>query len=269
MEMDDQLIIQPCLLRGAEDLPSDTPLYKYLSIEAFLYFLHFNRLTLSRFVNWPDSYEGFRYQFIKQFKKEPQFAGLTKNDFFGSCWTLQTEDIRLYDNSKEHGRAVEDLQRNGSASMWEAYCRSGGVRIKTSLGKIDDVLRNNLGAFKIFRGKVYYEPVTDWQKTTQASDLVLTLFMKRIAFRHEAEYRYILAPKTSIKKPIVTVPFGDFSEFLDEVLICPATNSTKWISRTLYNIIAEIVTLKKWQKPSCKISQLYGLISESIGNREL
>lgn len=265
----DLSIIQPCLLQGKGDLPKDTPLYKYLSVEAFLYLFHFRLLTFSRLASWPDAYEGFRYQFFKEFKRDPQFAEITRNDFWGSCWTLQTEDIRLYDNTKEHALAVEDLQRNGSASMWETYCRNGGVRIKTSLDKMNDVLKNNLASFKIFRGKVYYEPVTDWQKTTKTSDLVSTLFMKRIAFRHEAEYRYILVPKTSEKKTMITAPIGDLFEFLDEVLIRPATNSTKWISRTLYNIVAEIAIARRCRKPFCKISQLYGVISEAIGNSRM
>jgi hypothetical protein len=269
MDYEYQLKIQPCLQKGEKDLPNEAPLYKYLSIEAFLYLLHYKQLTFSRFASWPDAYEGFRYQLLQQYKNDPQFAEITKDHFFGSCWTLQTEDSRLYDNRKEHLLAEEDLQRNGSAAMWEAYCRNGGVRIKTSLGRINDLLENNLSSFKGFRGKVYYEARTDFQKTTKYSNVVSALFMKPVAFRHEAEYRYILVPKTSVKKTIVTVPFGDLFEFIDEVLISPANNSTKWISRTLYKIVAEDAIARRWQKPFCKISQLYGLISESIGNREL
>lgn len=149
------------MLQGDDDLPHNTPLYKYLSIEAFLYLCHFKRLAFSRFISWPDAYEGFRYQLLKQYKNDPRFAEITKDDFWGCCWTLQTGDSRLYDNRKEQLLAEEDLQRNGSAAMWEAYCRNGGVRIKTSLGKINDLIENNLSSFRGFRGKVYYEARTD------------------------------------------------------------------------------------------------------------
>lgn len=267
--MNDQIRVHPCLRKGEKDLPQDTPLYKYLPIEAFLYLMHFNILTFSRFASWPDAYEGARYELFKQFKNDPQFSGLTKNDFFGSCWTLHTEDSCLYKNKKEHKLAVEDLHRNGSASMWETYCRNGGVRIKTSLGKIDDLLNNSLNSYKVFRGSVYYESVIDFQKTTKTSDLVSTLFMKRLAFRHEAEYRYILVPNSSANKTLITIPFGVFFEFFDEVLISPGTNSTKWISRTLYNIVSEIAIARRYQKQFCKISQLYGPISETIGSSHM
>lgn len=268
MKTSDQLIIQPCLLHGDTDLPSETPLYKYISIEAFLYLRHFQRLTFSRFASWPDAYEVFRYQFFKSFKKDIQFAKITKDDFWGSCWTLQTEDIRLYDNIKEQSLANKDLQEHGSASMWETYCRNGGVRIKTSLGRINDLLTNRLAPYyKVFRGKVYYEPVTDWQKTTKTSDLISTLFMKRVAFRYEAEYRYILVSESPPSESVISVPFDDIFKFIDEVLISPTTNSRKWISRTLYSIVSERATIRKIQKQFCKISQLYGTISHGSSHR--
>ncbi|MHB8882966.1 MAG: hypothetical protein ACYC69_15840 [Thermodesulfovibrionales bacterium] len=266
--MNDQLKIQPCLLEGTEDLPCKTPLYKYMSIEAFLYLLHFKQLIFSRFVSWPDAYEVFRYEYLKQFgqaphEEAPLFAEVTKDDFYGSCWTLQTEDIRLYDNKKAHALAEEDLQRNGSASMWETYCRNGGVRIKTSIGKIDYLL-GTLESFLGYRGQVYYEARKDWQKTIKSPNLISTLLMKSVAFRHEAEYRYILVPTAPVNKTIIPIRFGNLFEFLDEVLVSPGTNSTKWISRTLYNIVSEIAIARRLKKQFCKISQLYGPISEEI-----
>lgn len=261
-------MVKACLSHGNNDLPSDTPLYKYLSIEAFLYLLHFNELTFSRFASWPDAYEGFRFQFLKELKKDRQFSGFTQKDFLGSCWSLQTEDRRLYDNEKAFARAMEDLQINGSASMWETYCRNGGVRIKTSIGKIDERLQRHHKDFQIFRGAVYYEARTDWQKTTK-SGLISSLFMKPVAFRHESEYRYILLPNISTGKVVVTVPFGDLFEFVDDVLVSPATKSNKWISRTLYNIVCKIAIARKHQKQFCKISQLYGQISLANGNRHM
>ncbi|MBI5641048.1 MAG: hypothetical protein HZA17_11545 [Nitrospirae bacterium] len=258
-------IIQPCLLHGELDLPGDTPIYRYLTIEAFLFLWHFKSLTFSRLVSWPDAYEGVRYEMFKAFKKDPHFSEITRNDFLGSCWSLQTEDNRLYENKKEQALAIADLKENGSAAMWDIYCKKGGVRIKTSISKVDRLLTDNWPTFRTFRGKVYYEPATDYQKTIKTTGLISTLFMKRVAFRHEAEYRYILIPGNPQKSNVLTASTGDLLEFLDEVLICPAIGSSKWISQTLHSMVAEHAEAYRCKKVFSRISQLYEPISEGIG----
>ena len=267
------------MLKGESDLPADTAIYKYLSIEAFLYLIKFQRLTFSRITNWSDAYEGSRFEFFKKAKNDQQFSKKRKDDFYACCWTLQTEDLCLYENTDEHKKALEELQRSGSASMWEGYCKNGGVRVKTTLGKMDALLQNKLknsDIFKMFRGRVYYEPSTSWDKTSKISDLISTLFMKRVPFRHEAEYRYILVLNETVKEPVISVMIDDLYNFFDEILISPATNSKKWITRTLYNISVGISinpersgTNSKNGNQFCKISQLYGSISETIGHYDM
>lgn len=44
-------MINPCLFEGEKDIPESTPLYKYLSVEAFLYLIEFERLTFSQTTN--------------------------------------------------------------------------------------------------------------------------------------------------------------------------------------------------------------------------
>lgn len=264
--------IESCLFSNETELPDETPIYKYLSIEAFLFLIEFNYLTFSRISKWPDHYEGARFEFFKEMKVKHKFSKKNKNDFFGSCWTLQAEESCLYEDPKDYQNAIDELQKNGSASMWDSFCKNGGVRIKTTLGKMNTLLEANLNRISIFRGRVFYEPEKSWGKTLCSSDLISKLFMKRVSFRHEAEYRYILVPNGKIKKPNIIVPIKDLFDFFDEILICPATASSKWITRTLYNIAVGISirpgysgTNYKNGKQFCRISQLYGLISESIG----
>jgi hypothetical protein len=175
--------IQVALLNGDHDLREDTPLYKYLSIKSFMDLIKFGRLSISRMISWSDKYEGVRFEYLQQFReKYPDFSGIKKDDFFGSCWTLQTEDACLHENHKEHRFALDDLQKDGSASMWEAYCNSGGVRIKTTIGKIDALLETICDKFIIFRGKVNYEASAIWKKIANSDPLVSTLFVKRIPY---------------------------------------------------------------------------------------
>ena len=272
--MKDESKIHVCSLQGHNDLSNGTPLYKYLSIEAFLYLVAFDRLTFSRFASWPDAYEGFRFEFFKKLKEDPQFRDTNKNNFFGSCWTLQADDICLYENEDEYKLAIEELQQNGSASMWESYCKNGGVRIKTTLEKINNLLEQLSGDFNIYRGKVYYEPAKYWNRSIKALNLASTLFMKRVSFRHETEYRFILVSKAPMRRTIVSAPITSLYEFLDEILISPAIPSRIWLSRTLYNIAAGLFEGKgsinnKNGKKFSKISQLYSVISEVVGHYQM
>lgn len=270
--MNNTLHIQPCLLEGEEDLPEDTPLYKYLPIESFLYLYEFNRINFTRITSWPDAYEGARYEFLKKAKKDKQFSEKGKNDFFGSCWSLQTEEICLYDRSEDHEMALEELKKNGSASMWDSYCRNGGVRIKTTLGKLNKIIANGINDAQAYRGKVYYEPVNSWNKTIKTYDVVSALFMKPISFRHEAEYRYIIVPNSPIEESIIPLKTGNLYDFIDEILVAPAIPSKKWVSRTIYNICVGIschpdchgINHKNGNQ-FCRVSPLYGVISGTVG----
>jgi len=264
--------IKSCLLEGEEDLPDETPLFKYLSIESFLYLVEFRRLNLSRITNWPDAYEGTRFEFFRKIKTQDEFSNNTKDDFYGSCWSLQTEEPCLYESQEVHKLAIDELYRNGSAAMWEAYCKNGGVRIKTTLKKLNALFLNGLANCSIYRGKVFYEPATSWNKTIKTSGLISLLFMKRISFRHEAEYRYILVSDEPRQESIIDVSTWKLSDFLDEILVSPATSSQKWISRTLYHLGVDIslenriCINSKNGNQFCRISQLYGLVSEIVGH---
>ena len=81
--MDENVTIRSCLLQGDNDLHGETPLYKYLSVEAFLYLIEFKRLIFSRITTWPDAYEGVRFEFFNKFKKNPEYSKNKRDDFYG------------------------------------------------------------------------------------------------------------------------------------------------------------------------------------------
>jgi len=272
--MNDKTKIFPCILKGDEDLPPETPLYRYLSTESFLYLLEFARVMFSKISEWPDSFEGTRYEFLKKARDDKEFSETQKDDFFISCWTLQTEESCLYKDASVFDAAQKELALHGSAAMWESYCRNGGVRIQTTLGKVQQLFQDKLSGWKIYRGKVYYEPADNWVMTLQTPSLVSTLLHKRVSFRSESEYRFVLLPNAKVSEPRETVKIDDLYDFLDAILISPATSSNVWLSRTLYNIAVGITikppkrTCINWkdEKQFCRISQLYKHISETVGH---
>ena len=264
--------VEVCLFENETDLPDDTPLYRYLSTDSFLHLVEFNRLHFTRITNWPDSFEGSRYTFLSKVHQQTEFPGRSKDDFYAMCWSLQIDDPRLFKEATDYDKAVQELQRNGSAAMWESYCKSGGVRIKTTLGKLDKLFKSGVADCQVFRGRVYYEPSDSWNTTIKAPPLISTLLHKRVSFRHENEYRYALVPGSAISKPIIPVKVESIFDLLDEILVCPATSGNKWVSRTLYNVGVDLTINKenycinsKNNSQFCRISQLYTAVSEAVG----
>lgn len=268
--------IEACLIDGAKDLSEDAVLYRYLSTDAFLHLTEFKRLSFTRITDWPDSFEGSRFAFLSKIHTLTDFPGRTKNDFLAMCWSLQSEDRRLFDGYEDHKKAVEEIRKNGSAAMWESYCRNGGVRIATTVGKLNRLLETKTSDCTIFRGRVYYEPTDSWSITIKAPTLISTLLHKRVSFRHEDEYRYILVPDSTISDPVVSVEIVSLYQFLDDILVSPATSRNKWISRTLYHIGVDLTINRenncvnsKDDHQFCRISQLYATISQTIGYSDM
>lgn len=265
--------IKVCLFENETDFPDDTPVYRYLSTDSFLHLVEFNRLLFSRITSWPDSFEGSRFTFLDKVHNKTDFPGRSKDDFYATCWSLQTDDPRLFEEAADYEKAVQELRRNGSAAMWESYCKNGGVRIRTTLGKLNKLLKSKISECQLFRGKVYYEPADSWNTTIKAPTLISTLLHKRVSFRYENEYRYILVPDRAISQSIITVKVPNLFDLLDEILVCPTTSNNKWVSRTLYHVGVDLTIRKengycinsKENRQFCRISQLYAKVSQTIG----
>jgi len=265
-------IIRPCLFAGESDLPRNTPIYKYLSIESFLYLLVSKSLLFSKITSWPDAYEGVRFRFMKRVKNV--YPKKNIEQFYGSCWSLQIEDSCLYHDNHEFNQAIEELAKHGSVSMWESYCKKGGVRLKTTIEKLDTLIKKSFSHTKVLRGKVHYETQASWRKAIQSRDWINSLLIKRVAFRHESEYRYILIKKEKTKNKFISLPTGDLYDFFDEILISPSTEENKWISETLFKLSVSLtIDIKKGRtninnkdgKAFSRISQLYSFVPGLIG----
>jgi len=250
-------------------LPPDTRIYRYLSIDGFDRFRK-RGVGLTRISTWPDRFEASDFAFFANAKRlhDPR----SKASFFASCWTLEREEPSLFDCHDSYKRAQEELERDGSGSMWEAYCGQGGVRICTTLGKLDQAFLKRLSKAKnIYRGRVRYLAADDPRRVLSKNQLEEVLFYKRIGYRHETEYRYVLH-NSEVQSDYITAPIDDYYSFLDEVLVFPLKNGrTDEIANELHGRGVSIAsgptigTNTKGPRRFCRVSQLYGLASETIG----
>lgn len=263
--------MEVCIFQNEKDLDRNTPIYKYMSVEGFLFLLKYEKIMFSKLTSWPDAYEGARFDFFKQIHKDDKYSDKSKDHFFGCSWSLQTENSCFYNDKEEHQKSEKELQKIGSASMWEAYCKQGGVRIRTTIGKMESILKNQTNNFEAYRGTAQYEPSSYWNKALSSTGLISKLFIKRVSFRHESEYRFILVAEKEIPDNQVFFNVGRIFDFVDEFLISPATKSNAWVSRLLYHyavstsIALDIPgTNHKDGRQYCRISNLYGNISEVI-----
>ncbi len=255
----------------SDKLNHDVEIYKYLSIESFLCLLHYRHLMFSKITTWTDAFEGYRFDFFKKIQNSENYSNKTKDNIFASSWTLQKENSCCYKDRSEHVKAEIELKKNGSASMWDGYCKNGGVRIKTTIGKVLDILNQYSNSYQIFNNVVDYKPLDYVSKDIAKSPLISKLFMKSVSFRHESEYRFILMPNKVIKDDHIFFPLSKLYDFVDEFLISPSTKQNEWIAKMLYGYAVSITcpseicgTNRKNNQQYCRISNLFGNISEQI-----
>jgi hypothetical protein len=227
-------------------------------------------ISLTRISIWPDRMEAADFSFYANARKlsDPR----PKSTFFASCWTLESGNRAHFDNDRSFERAQCELLRDGSASMWEAYCSRGGVRISTTVEKLDRLLEESpLKACTISRSPVRYLAKDDPLGVLGKTCWEETLFHKRIGYRHEAEYRYVTHTADE-SSDYINLPISNAYDFLDEVLVFPLKNSRiECIANYLHQKGSGIAT-----HPSrgintkngctfCRVSQLYGAVSQEIG----
>jgi len=137
--------------------------------------------------------------------------------------------------------------------MWQIYCREGGVRAQTTIGKFKEIIGSdhNIELFK--HGAVTYLTKSLFHQEARISNIDNTLFVKRIPFRHEMEYRFIVKPIVDTQSHVTKIkPF----ELFDSFLISPGMKNTEIeISKCIYNKLTRLTS-------SVNISQLYGSISQ-------
>lgn len=161
----------------------DMPLYRYYSLPAFLHLFGSKRLRFSRYVDWPDKYEGTSYKFSTRIFNDDSAVDI--NHIFGSCWTLEVDIRECHTSDESYQHACEEIRQHGSGLLWETYCPNSGLRVKTTLGKIlnaINIFTANNPNLKLCHRKIEYSSNLYIQKNT-----VESLFHKRIPFRHDVQ----------------------------------------------------------------------------------
>ncbi|MFA5242025.1 MAG: DUF2971 domain-containing protein [Sulfuricella sp.] len=255
---------------GETEPDRDAKLYRYLSTDAFLSLLGLKKIWLRQVTKWDDAREGMRQEFKKVQYPDHEFSDKSLDEYFGSCWSLQDDDPRLYSTDEERIIANKEIAEFGSDAMWRAYCPSGGVRIRTTQDKLKALFLGGLPNGKLFGGRVHYDAFgSDWGKTFR-SPYLAGLFHKHIPFRTESEYRFIFTPDEKIIDAHVGAMIEDKFDFIDEVLVSPATKDLKYRSHALVRLALGSIKMERgkinWKdgQQFCRISQLYDPIGFSI-----
>lgn len=208
---------------------ADTPLYKYLGLDSFLFLMANRTLRFSKITDWPDKFEGGSYRlFSKLFNDNP----ISLDSVWGSCWTTETDIEECYNSPEMLKLANAEIQKHGNAGMWETYCGGCGVRVKSTVRKVREVVEESLGDAELCDGEVKYVPNVHISKNFHEM-----LFHKRTPFRYENEYRFIVLDRGKSFRGF-EVPLGDPYAFFDEMLVGPSNTKNQWIVDTLYQAIA-------------------------------
>jgi hypothetical protein len=262
------------------DLPAETPLYRYLSQKRFKSLIENPKLSFSKITNWDDAQEGLRFNAMKVRKPGHPYAQRNLDSFYASCWSLQTEDRRLFESDGHYQQSVDELAKDGSDAMWRAYCEKGGVRIKTTLGKLEKLFcASSLPSSELHSGRVYYDPFgSDWGVTLKSEHFALAFLQKRVSFRSEAEFRFLFCASDGVLDKDIKVPIQSLYDLIDEVLVSPAKAKDKSRSHDLVMAAQNIFPKhdfaacgnSKGGYPFCRISQLYGRVEwQSSGESKL
>lgn len=239
----------------------DTPLFRYLNLQSFLLLMGSRCLHFEQITNWPDKFEGSSYKLSSRIL----FNGnsLPCKNIWGNCWTQEVDIKECHVDEASFIRATNELHKNGSAAMWGSYCVECGVRVKSTLGKVEHAIAHFLDSADVdfIYGPVEYVP--DWVIKEEPRK---ALFHKRIPFRYENEYRFLVADKADTFTS-VEIPIGDPFDFFDEMLVSPTTDNNWLITDMIYQSIASSVGLEGNTKNSeqfARKSQLYNVTSQEL-----
>lgn len=182
--------------------------YKYISSKHIKSLFEENHLFFCRIEKWPDMME----QYLDKIVHPKQAAKR-----FGSCWTLHKGVCRIV-GSDSRAEVPDDVKINGVESMWRTYCPNGGVRIRTSLGKIRKAVEeycNESNAIPM-EGPVLYEHYA----SAKREDIDALCFSKSPSFYTDDEYRFVITTE-SVGEDFIKVPIGNPANFVEEILVSP------------------------------------------------
>jgi len=242
-------------------LEDDNFIYKYMSLDSFLFTLTSAVMLFQKVKNWPDRSEGYLFEFCK--RNGIKRSEYSLDDYSGSCWTRHTENSSSFENESHFQDFQEEVLANGSATMWASYCANGGVRIRSTIGIIRGLLSSK--GLDVMHGQVEYRTIrsVDFDRMS-LEDL---LFIKNPAFRAEDEYRFLIRKKN--QDGIVKIKTLGLRNFVDEIVICPNIASDNWKSRSVFKLVIDYLLDIRDPKDlaylqNVRMSDLYSSISEEM-----
>lgn len=189
-------------------LCDETEIYRYIPRRYIKSLLEENNLFFSKIKNWPDMMELFLDDSVNHDR-----AG----NRYGICWTLHKGIEKIVTGSGQKN-AFEEVKLNGVDSMWNTYCPNGGVRIKTTIGKVRkavvDFCEKNNCSYK--DGFVSYQCYKD----TKRDEIDNLCFIKSPNFYTDDEYRFVITIEKDDNKSLY-VNIENAAQFVDEILVSP------------------------------------------------
>lgn len=155
--------------------------YRVFPVQRLLEMMQTRKNVLVKPKKWDDPFENALLSSAMGLPDGTICSFAAKNSVYGQCWTMHEE----------------------TDAMWRIYSNDKtGVKIKTTISKLLDSLKNDLHEFwelRCFIGKVLYFPEMELFKkfdevdlmNSNGSGIAETLLYKRIEFEHENEVRLI------------------------------------------------------------------------------
>lgn len=202
------------------DLPPNTPLYRFVTIESFIACVETKQLHLTNANLWEDTWEMITQKapLVDAQGKRSSSGYSIHEDIYGQCWSRVKE----------------------SDAMWRIYSPSKtGVQIATSVEKFYsiDSIDCRLG------NVIYFDTIPDLLEKTRSRKSMPYDFAlyKREAFSHEREVRFLTNGQGLPVRPThIVLPF-DPSTFIEGVTLDPRAGD--WIVDTV-SLYCERVGLK-------------------------
>jgi len=218
----------------------DVEVFKYIQYEYICSLFEKKELYFRQIIKWPDMMEGFLDNIVS-----PKTANLR----YGSCWTLHQGVAQIVDEARKE-RAISEIRMNGVDSMWRTYCPNGGIRIKTTIGKIRAQIRVycEKNSIDFDDGMVVYEHHADARRS-QIDELC---FSKSPNFYTDDEYRFIVT-SDGPKGDGFSLVVDNVALFVDEVLISPIFPDdirSRFISRCIHEYM-ECIPNTEFSLASC------------------
>jgi hypothetical protein len=187
-------------------LKDSDPLYKYLSLESFLCLLRNKELKFTCLSNFEDTLEGMTFLLPKNGKK------LSPEDyFFGECEISDSGNLIHanpcfpYTKLRSYIFCYCMTTKKDSIALWRLYSPNNtGVCIKTTIGKIKNVIGNNgyIAKIRYFDDDKLMDLYKEINNSGIKSVMVRNALMKRKAFDYEEEVRIVKLSNINDQKPV-------------------------------------------------------------------